>query len=211
MYENLDTTKLDSWGDVISWKPVEIEIAQKRAGKYLKKQGIPDEEIKFVQSKIKEIYDATDLIRENTSQMLDRYGKRLVKVKFSKDNRAFFTAWKGIVQDIEAYHLKRLTERKAANEQESQLVKMISNARATVLEKRYNDLRIQDRLKEAMDAGYALCEDQYRSKDSIATEHDVAARAPEIREVADIAKRVVDDKLKKILEEGLNFGTPDEE
>lgn len=206
MYENLDVTKLDSWGTIVSWYPRDIEDAKRRTEKYLKKQGIPAEEIEYVQGKIKEIYAATSLIRENTTEIADRYGRNLVKVRLSRENRAFFTAWSAIVSDIEAYHMARLQERKAANEQESALVRMTNTAKEIELERLYAELRMQEKLKLATDTGVLITEHLYHSKDDIAIEQDTAGRAPEIREVRDIAQKVVDDKLKKQLE---NWGVDD--
>lgn len=211
MYENLDVTKLDSWGTIVSWFPRDIEDAKIRTEKYLRKQGIPPEEIEYVQGKIKEIYAATALINENTTEISERYGKNLVKVRLSRENRAFFTAWSAIVTDIEAYHMARLRERKAANEQETELVRMVSSARATEIERRYAELRMQEKLKLATDTGVLITERLYHNKDDIAIEQDTASRAPEIKEVQDVAQRVIDENLRKWIENGMTTDEAEEE
>ena len=211
MYENLDVTKLDSWGTIVSWFPRDIEDAKIRTEKYLRKQGIPPEEIEYVQGKIKEIYAATALINENTTEISERYGKNLVKVRLSRENRAFFTAWSAIVTDIEAYHMARLRERKAANEQETELVRMVSSARATEIERRYAELRMQEKLKLATDTGVLITESLYHNKDDIAIEQDTASRAPEIKEVQDVAQRVIDENLRKWIENGMTTDEAEEE
>ena len=208
LYEVFDTAKLDTWGTVISWFPSNIEDAMKRTEKYLKKQNIPAAEIEYVQGKIREIYAATALIRENTTEIADRYGRNLVKVRLSKENMAFFTAWNAIVADIEVYHMARLRERKAVNEQETPIVKMMNAAREVVIEKPYADLAVQRKVKEAFDSGVLISEQLYHNKDNIAIEQDTASRAPELKAVQDVAQRVIDDKLKRWIENG---GTIDEE
>ncbi len=210
MYENLDVTKLDSWGTIVSWFPREIEDAKIRTERYLKKQGIPPEEIEYVQDRIKEIYAATALIKEHTTEIADRYGRNLVKVRWSKENQAFFTAWSAIVTDIEAYHTARLRDRKAANEQETEIIRMISSARATEIERRYAELRMQEKLKLATDTGVLITEQLYHNKDDIAIEQDAAGRAPEIKEVQDVAKRAIDDNLRKWIENGMTTDEAEE-
>ena len=207
MYESYDTTKIDSWGEVISWMPAEIEDALESTQKYLSKEDYPQEEIDFVKEKIGEIYSAMSLIDINEKELNTRYGKRLVKIKRTKSNRAFFTAWAEIVRDIEAFHMSRLQTRKAANEQEAKIVKLVNKAKRVEIEREFDMLAMEDKIKTAMDTGYLLRDKQFHMPDQLAIEQDTASRAPDIRESEDIVKRAVDAKFKKMIEEGINGET----
>lgn len=207
MYESYDTTKIDSWGEVISWLPAEVEDALERTEKFLSKEDYPREEIDFVKDKITDIYHAMALIDANEKEINSRYGRRIVKIKRTKQNRAFFTAWAEIVNDIEAFHMSRLQTRKAANEQEAKIVKLINKAKRVEIEREYDMLGMEDKIKTAMNTGYLLRDKQFHMPDQIAIEQDTASRAPDIRESEDIVKRAVDTKFKKMIEEGIDGET----
>ncbi len=207
MYESYDTTKIDSWGSVVSWLPQELETALQKTSKYLLKDGVPSDEIAFVQGKISEIYQAMSMIDDNEKEINGRYGKRLIKIKRTKENQAFFTAWGEIVRDIEAFHMSRLQGRKAANDQETQIVQLIDRAKKVEIERTFDLLMMEDKLKTAMDTGYLLRERQFHMPDQLAMEQDSAARAPDIRESEDVAKRASDAHFIKQIKEGMGDET----
>lgn len=211
MYEDYDVSHMDTWGEIISWLPSDVEEAMKRTEKYLKKENIPQEEIDFVKGKINEIYKAMSVVNTNEKEINEHYGKRLIKIKRTKENNAFFTAWSAIVKDIEAYHESRLMIRDAVNKQEENIMEVVNRARKVDAEYTYEKSREQGKLKEAMDTGYQLAMKQLASNDQRAYEQDLSARAPEIREADDITKRALQETLKKKIQEEIEIGETDTE
>jgi hypothetical protein len=211
MYEDLDVAKLDVWGEVVSWMPYEVEDALARTRKYLQRDGIDEEEIKFVQEKIKEIYAAIAVIGENNGEIEERYGRRIIKIKMNKTNRGFLTAWRGIIEDVEKYHLERLRERKAVNAQEKKIIEMINHARTVEIERQYDIGLMEKRIKAEADANLLLYEKLRRKPDEVYIEQETASRAPDVREASEVVNKVMDEELKKMIEGGLDGTAQDEQ
>ncbi len=210
MYEELDVARLDVWGKVESWLPYELEDAMEITRKKLSKDNIPEEEIIEVQKAIKEIYAALSIIDENQKEIEERYGRKLIKIKMSKTNNAFISAWSGIMKNIEKYHLDRLNEREAANKQESKLIEMMNRAMLVETERGFDIGLMNKRVKDQADAMFLMAERLRRNPDEVYLEQETAQRAPDVREATDVVSRVRDENLKKMIEEGWDGTEKDE-
>ena len=203
MYESYDITHLDSWGEVVSWFPADVEEVIKKNEKWMKKEKIPQEEIDYMREKIDEIYKAMALIDENEKELNEKYGRKVIKIKRTKNNTAFFTAWKDIVKDIESYHINRLQSRNAVNKQEESMMKLVNRAKNIEIERTYDQIYQEERYKKAMDIGFLLHAQEFHPADQIAYEQDTTARAPELRQTEDISRRAIDKKIEDLINRGM--------
>jgi len=88
-------------------------------------------------------------------------------------------------------------------------MKIVNRAKNIEIERTYDKLYQEERYKTAMDTGFLMYSQQFHKPDQIAYEQDTSARAPELRQAEDIARRSIDKKIEEIINRGMEGNDDD--
>ncbi len=160
LYANLDTTQFNILSEQVTIYPENVERAMDKLRRYGSKHDIPEEDLRYLMMKTKEMYALTDMLHENEKELLDMYGKRLVKVKFTKKTFAFFKAWQPLVQEIEAEKLKW---KEASKMKKSEWMSEINTAREVSMEAKMIDTIRKEAYERGRKYGATETENMYMS------------------------------------------------
>lgn len=197
LYADLDTAELDVLSPQVVIYPENIERALHNLNKYGKKLDVPEEDLKHWKDIVTRMYAATALLTDDEKEIMDAFGKRLIKVKFTKRTKAFFLAWQSIVSEAEKEKVAYINSNK---KERKELITTINNARSTELERNMVKLIAKQIHENAYNEGYTDAENSYKAALSSASEHIQAERAPVVREANDYVEKTFEKKYKEKLE-----------
>lgn len=204
LYADLDTAQFSVLHEQVAVYPENVQRALDKLAKYGKKNDLSPDDLSYLESKVKEMYALTDMLQENEKEILDLYGKRLVKVKLKKSTYAFFKAWQPLMQEMEAAKLNWMKINKS---KKTELISEINSARGASIEYRMLDsIR-----KEAWEAGrkYGATETEKAYAVALGSPSDFmqAEKAPIAHDANQYVDETIDKKWKeKLSKEALEIG-----
>ena len=190
LYADLDTAQFSVLHEQTAIYPENMQRALDKLAKYGKKNDLSEDDIKYLDDKVREMYALTEMLQDNEKEVLDLYGKRLVKVKLTKTTYAFFKAWQPLMMDMEAQKLNWL---KTNRSKKTELISELNAARGASIEYRM----LESIRKEAWEAGrkYGATETEKTYATALGSPSDFmqAEKAP----IAQDANRFVDETIDK--------------
>ncbi len=204
LYADLDTTQFSVLHEQVAVYPENMQRALDKLAKYGKKNDIAPNDLAYLETKTKEMYAIAEMLQEDEKEILDLYGRRLVKVKLKKTTYAFFKAWQPLMQEMEATKLNWMKTNKA---KKTELISEINSARGASIEYRM----LESIRKEAWEAGrkYGATETEKTYAVALGSPSDFmqAEKAPIAHDANQYVDETIDKKWKeKISKEALEIG-----
>ena len=197
LYADLDTAELSVLSPQVSIYPESIERALHSLRKNMEKLEMPDEDKEYWRELVTRMYAATSMLEDDEKELMEVFGKRLIKVKFTKRTKAFFLAWQNIVKEAEKEKVAYIN---AHRKEKREMITSINNARATELEKNMVRLLAKQIHDAAYNQGFTDSESRFMAALGTADEHIQAERAPVVREANDYVEKTFDKAYKEKLE-----------